>query len=194
MLSTGTHVLPTTSVGRLFDAGAALLGFTREVSFEGQSAMWLEQLARHGTSSAAYECPLSGSELDFRPLLRSVAQDRLRGRDVRDIARAFHGGLAHGLLAAITATCEGHGLDTVVASGGVFQNELLLGQLSAMLDERRLAFWTNHAVPPNDGGISLGQAALAAFGQSAAANTHALGGRTTPRNPPSDARRLVIGR
>jgi hydrogenase maturation protein HypF len=58
-------------------------------------------------------------------------------------------------------------LDTVVLSGGVFQNELLLEDLKSMLteEERSLQVWTNHAVPPNDGGISLGQAALAAFGQ-----------------------------
>ena len=65
-------------------------------------------------------------------------------------------------LAAISAK---HGLDTVVFSGGVFQNELLLEDLKSLLDGGSLQIWTNHAVPPNDGGISLGQAALAAFGQ-----------------------------
>ena len=59
--------------------------------------------------------------------------------------------------------CEKLGLDTVVLSGGVFQNELLLEDVQSLLAGKHLNMWTNHAVPPNDGGISLGQAALAAF-------------------------------
>jgi hydrogenase maturation protein HypF len=76
-------------------------------------------------------------------------------------------GIAQGLRNALTGISRSHGLDTVVLSGGVFQNELLLEDLKSMLaeGERSLQVWTNHAVPPNDGGISLGQAALAAFGQ-----------------------------
>ena len=167
LLNTGTRVFSTTSTGRLFDAVAALLGFTREVTFEGQAAIWLEQLARTSRRSEPYEFPFTGRELDFRPLLHSVVHDRARGRDAHDIARAFHLGVARGLRDAIVALCDRHGLDTVVASGGVFQNELLLGDLSSMLGVRKLTLWTNHAVPPNDGGISLGQAALAAFGQCA---------------------------
>ena len=165
LLRTGTRVFRATSTGRLFDAAAALLGFTREVTFEGQAAIWLEQLARESSGAGPYEFPFAGTELDFRPLLRSVVVDRLRGRDERDIARAFHAGLARGFRDAVGSLCESNGLDTVVASGGVFQNELLLGELSSMLEAQGLRLWTNHAVPPNDGGISLGQAALASFGQ-----------------------------
>ncbi|MGI9078705.1 MAG: carbamoyltransferase HypF [Gemmatimonadaceae bacterium] len=165
LLRTGTRVFSTTSAGRLFDAVSALLGFTRAVTFEGQAAIWLEQLARKSSGAEPYEFPFIGAELDFRPLLRSVVHDRVRGRDVHDIARAFHLGLARGLRDAIVALCESHGLDTVVAAGGVFQNEVLLGDLSSMLQARGLELWTNHVVPTNDGGISLGQAALAAFGQ-----------------------------
>jgi hydrogenase maturation protein HypF len=65
----------------------------------------------------------------------------------------------------LDVTSRGHGLDTVVLSGGVFQNELLMEDLKSLLANEPLQMWTNHAVPPNDGGISLGQAALAAFGQ-----------------------------
>src|ERR1700730_3898605 len=157
----------TTSVGRLFDAAASLLGFTREVTFEGQAAMWLEQLARSAPLKEPYPFPFIGRELDFRPLLRAVVLDRIRGRDIREIARSFQLGIAQGLRNALTGISRSHGLDTVVLSGGVFQNELLLEDLKSMLveGERTLQVWTNHAVPPNDGGISLGQAALAAFGQ-----------------------------
>ena len=155
----------TTSVGRLFDAAAALLGFTREVTFEGQAAMWLEQLARSASLTEAYPFPFIGRELDFRPLLQAVAEDRVRGRDIREIARSFQRGIAQGLRNALDVTSRGHGLDTVVLSGGVFQNELLMEDLKSLLANEPLQMWTNHAVPPNDGGISLGQAALAAFGQ-----------------------------
>ena len=100
-----------------------------------------------------------------RPLLEDVIRDRIRGRSTGEIARAFHRGIAQGLRECIMTICEEQGIRTVVLSGGVFQNELLLRDLKAQLDDERLRVWTNHAVPPNDGGISLGQAALAAFEQ-----------------------------
>jgi hydrogenase maturation protein HypF len=155
----------TSSVGRLFDAAAALLGFTREVSFEGQAAMWLEQLARNASSVEPYPFPFADNELDFRPLLTNLCQDRFLGRDASECARAFQRGIAHGLCAAGTALCRANNIDTIVLSGGVFQNELLLEDVKSMLDSTSIVIWTNHVVPANDGGISLGQAALAAFGQ-----------------------------
>jgi hydrogenase maturation protein HypF len=153
----------TTSGGRLFDAAAALVGFTRAVTFEGQAAMWLEQLARTAHLTEAYPFTFAGNELDFRPLLRSVADDRLRGREVNAIARAFQRGVAQGLADCIKAICRKNQINTVVLSGGVFQNELLLQDLQCLLASEALQLWTNQAVPTNDGGISLGQAALAAF-------------------------------
>jgi hydrogenase maturation protein HypF len=153
----------TTSVGRLFDSAAALLGFTRPITFEGQAAMWVESLARKSSSSQAYTFPFIDSELDFRPLLLAVAEDRKRGRTPCDIARAFQRGIAQGLCDAIVALCRNHSLDTIVLSGGVFQNELLLADVRKLSSSSLLQIWVNHSVPPNDGGISLGQAALAAF-------------------------------
>jgi hydrogenase maturation protein HypF len=155
----------TTSVGRLFDAAASLLGFTREVTFEGQAAMWLEQLARGAPVTESYPFPLTGCELDFRPLLQNVVRDRVRGREVHEIARSFQRGIAQGLCDALNLISRSHGLDTVVLSGGVFQNELLMEDLKLLLTNASLQVWTNHAVPPSDGGISLGQAALAVFGR-----------------------------
>jgi hydrogenase maturation protein HypF len=165
MVRKGVRTFATSSVGRLFDAAAALLGFTREVTFEGQAAIWLEQLARSAAITEAYPFPFNNGELDFRPLLLAVALDRARGRDVREIARSFQRGIAEGLSAAVKMISYNHGLDTVVLSGGVFQNELLLKDIKSQLSGGPLQVWTNHAVPPNDGGISLGQAALAAFGR-----------------------------
>jgi hydrogenase maturation protein HypF len=154
----------TTSVGRLFDTAAALLGFTREITFEGQAAIWLEELARTAPLTEAYPFPYDGEELDFRPLLQAVIRDRLCGRNLREIARAFQLGFARGLCDALNTICRVRNLSVVVLSGGVFQNELLLEDLKGFLDDVRV--WTNHAVPPNDGGISLGQAAIAAFADS----------------------------
>src|SRR3984893_5982463 len=153
----------TTSMGRLFDTAAALLGFTREVTFEGQAAMWLERLASHASVTDAYPFPFMGNELDFRPLLDAVIRDRLRGRNEAEIARAFQRGIAEGLRVAIVMLCRAPEVDTVVLSGGVFQNELLLHDMKSLLEPERLQIWTNYVVPPNDGGISLGQAALAAL-------------------------------
>jgi hydrogenase maturation protein HypF len=154
----------TTSVGRLFDAAAALLGFTREITFEGQAAMWLEQLARTAPLTEAYPFPFSGEELDFRPLLRSLIRDRQKGRKVAEIARSFQRAMAQGLRDAIVTLCKTQNLNVVVFSGGVFQNELLLEDLKALFEKVPIAILTNHAVPSNDGGIGLGQAAIAAFG------------------------------
>jgi hydrogenase maturation protein HypF len=144
----------TTSVGRLFDCAAALLGFTREQSFEGQAAMWLEHLAAASAPVAPYRLPFADGELDYRPLLEALVTDRRRGRAPDAIARAFHGALA----AAIRATADAAGEARVVVSGGVFQNALLVEQLADALGDR---LWLNRRVPPNDGGISLGQTALA---------------------------------
>jgi len=160
----GVRTFSTTSTGRLFDAAAALLGFVRESTFEGQAAIWLEQLARRSSNSDAYPLPIIDGDLDFRPLLDALIQDRLRGRSISEIARAFQRGIATGTVHAIAQLCHSGAIDTVVLSGGVFQNELLLEDMKAILELHRLQVWTNHAVPPNDGGISLGQAALAAFG------------------------------
>ncbi len=147
----------TTSMGRLFDAAAAVLGFTREVSFEGQAAMWLEHIARSAQNTDAYSFPATADELDFRPLLASVVHDRAKRRNPAEIARAFQRGVANGVRAAVELLRAKYDIETVVLSGGVFQNDLLLEDLQS------IHVWTNSAVPPNDGGISLGQAALAAF-------------------------------
>jgi hydrogenase maturation protein HypF len=157
MIAKNVRTFATTSVGRLFDAVAALLGFTREITFEGQAAMWLEHLAAEADDTRAYDLPLHDGELDYRPLLTAIIADRMRGHDPRSIAHGFHAALRD-------AVCEVHrtlGADApLVASGGVFQNRVLLEMLHERLSD---ALWTNHLVPANDGGLCLGQAALAAF-------------------------------
>jgi hydrogenase maturation protein HypF len=150
----GLRAFATTSVGRLFDTVAALAGFTREQTFEGQAATWLEHLARRSVPVAAYLFPFEDRQFDYRPLLAAVLADRIAGRPVAQIAYAFHAALAAGIVAA----SETFAAERVVASGGVFQNALLVELLHAALGER---LWLNLRVPTNDGGICLGQAALA---------------------------------
>lgn len=163
LVTKGVRTFATTSVGRLFDTAAALLGFTREISFEGQAAMWVESLASGAAGQRAYPFPVTAGELDFRPLLAAMIEDRRRGRPVSEIARAFQRGVAEGMCAAAVMLCEEHGADIIVLSGGVFQNRLLLEDTANVMASRTIRVWTNAAVPPNDGGISLGQAAIAAL-------------------------------
>jgi hydrogenase maturation protein HypF len=156
-------------MGRLFDTAAALLGFTREITFEGQAAMWVEHLARGAKPGEPYPFPLIDGELDFRPLLEAMVFDRLRGREHTEIARAFQLGVALGLYQAAGRLCADLNVDTVVLSGGVFQNGLLLRDLRDMFLDSGLQVWTNSSVPANDGGISLGQAAIASISHNAPA-------------------------
>ncbi|GAC1312466.1 MAG: hypothetical protein NVSMB21_23060 [Vulcanimicrobiaceae bacterium] len=146
----------TTSLGRLFDAVAALCGFTGEATFEGQAAIWLEHRAAGAAVARRYAFPLVDDELDYRPLLRAIVADRRAGRDPAEIALGFHIATSVGLGAL--AALRRHG--PVVASGGVFTNRMLCELLRERLGER---LWLGSRVPSNDGGLCIGQAALAAF-------------------------------
>ncbi len=169
------RIFETSSVGRLFDTVAALLGFTREITFEGQAAIRLEQIARAAHPSPPYPFPITEDTLDFRPLLAAIVQDRLRGRNPAEIARAFHAAVANTLWEAAKQLCEANSIDLVVLSGGVFQNELLLSEIKSRAEQSSIDIWMNIAVPPNDGGISLGQAALASTLTSACVDSYLLG-------------------
>jgi len=163
LVQKNVRTFPTTSTGRLFDTAAALLGFTRDITFEGQAAMWVEHVAHGAGSVEPYPFPFVSGELDFRPLLHALAIDRRKGRDASEIARAFQVGVADGVARAIRSLAADHRVNLIVLSGGVFQNEMLLEDLKLKLKDSGLELWTNQAVPANNGGISLGQAALAAF-------------------------------
>jgi len=124
----------------------------------------LERFAKSSPEMAPYPFPYINGELDFRPLLAALICDALQGRSAGEIARAFHSAIASGIRDAVVPLCTQHGTDAVVLSGGVFQNELLLAELKVLLESSGLKIWTNRLVPTNDGGISLGQAAMAALG------------------------------
>jgi len=159
LLDKNVRCFRTTSAGRLFDAVAALLGFTREITFQGQAAVWLENLARTAAPQPPYDFP----DFDHRALLSSVIADRLEGRCRNEIAHAFHAALAREIGVRVGQLCQEHGVRRAVLSGGVFQNELLLDLLCDQLDrDAGTEVLTNRQVPVGDGGICLGQAALAA--------------------------------
>ena len=135
---------------------------SRDKRPSGSSILLRTQPARTSVRSRS-----TAAELDFRILLEDVIARRLAGERPANIARAAQVGIAHGVYGALIALAAENAVDTVVLSGGVFQNQLLLNELHSRC-EGRLRVWTNHVVPPNDGGISLGQAALAALGTTTA--------------------------
>jgi hydrogenase maturation protein HypF len=153
----------TTSAGRLFDAVAALLGFTEQVTFEAQSALWLEYEATRADGALVVPFEYADGQLDWRPALRAVIEARLEGQTVAAIAHGFHAGLAKGISQGVATLCAEHQVRTVVLTGGVFQNQLLLSNVNELLTGRGLTVWINHAVPAGDGGLSLGQAAIASL-------------------------------
>lgn len=162
----------TSSMGRLFDAVAAIAGIRDRVSYEGQAAMELEWLAAGTAADGAYPFELMDAGesdhltpklvVDTRPLIRAVASDARNATDPRIIARRFHSTLVELAAAVCTRVREATGLTTVVLSGGVFMNALLTRETAARLNEERFAVFRHRRVPPNDGGLSLGQLAVAA--------------------------------
>ncbi len=155
----------TSSMGRLFDAVAAFCGLRFEVTYEGQAAIELEAVSDRA-EQGIYPLPLlespDGVELDARPTVAAVMADLSKGVPVPVVAARFHGGVARGTARACAQLAEQHGLDTVALSGGVFQNRLLLERTLPALAAAGLKALVPSLLPPGDGGISYGQAAVAA--------------------------------
>jgi hydrogenase maturation protein HypF len=153
-------------MGRLFDTVAALCGLRAHVSYEGQAAVELEACADRQGDGSAYDLPLADEGgrrvLDARATVTAVAAEVAAGVPVGAIARRFHEGVARATAAACAEAAAGHGLQAVVLSGGVFQNRLLLERTSALLTALGLRVLVPERLPPNDGGIAFGQAAVAA--------------------------------
>jgi hydrogenase maturation protein HypF len=160
----GVNAPLTSSAGRLFDAVAALLGVRDSINYEGQAAVELEQLAapsRHDPYRAAITDgqPFTVGGQD---LVRAAAEDLLAGVPREVIGAKFHLGVAAMIGEACGLLRDRSGLGTVALSGGVFQNLLLLGAVVDLLEGMGFRVLTHSRVPPNDGGISLGQAVVAA--------------------------------
>ncbi len=170
MIAKSINSPPTSSLGRLFDAVAALVGLRSEVLYEGQAAIELEMLAKRNEQADIY--PFAVEErtqghsqetlLQVAPMIRAIVSDIQHGLSLSQVASRFHRSIAGLLATACQKAREQTGLNVVALSGGVFQNRLLLEQLMARLEEMDFQVYINRRVPPNDGGLSLGQAAIAA--------------------------------
>ena len=165
LVSSGAGSPLTTSVGRLFDAVAALCGVRARVNYEGQAAAELEGAA-DPLERGAYPIALEGGDgaplvIDPRSAIRGLAADVAASVSVAVLAARFHNGLADVTAAACARECERSGVELAVLSGGVFQNRLLLERTLARLEERGLRTLVPERLPPNDGGIAYGQVAVA---------------------------------
>lgn len=156
----------TSSCGRLFDAVAALIGLRHAATYEGQPAIELEMRARASNDTAAYPFDLrrreDGWQIGARPLIYAIVEDLKRETPTETISRRFHNGLVETLASLAERLREQTSLNRVCLSGGSFQNELLLGGLQEKLSRASFEVFTHSQVPAGDGGLSLGQATIAA--------------------------------
>jgi hydrogenase maturation protein HypF len=173
MIAQHINCPPTSSLGRLFDAVTALIRLRGAVLYEGQAAIELEMLARQQEGniykelSDPYPFQIKTRDqmpaiLDVVPMFRAIVQDIQQGTSASRIAHRFHLSIAELLATTCVNAREQTGLHVVALSGGVFQNQLLLEQLMQRLVEMAFQVYINRHVPPNDGGISFGQIAVAA--------------------------------
>jgi hydrogenase maturation protein HypF len=164
-LGTGLNTIETTSMGRLFDAVSSLAGVCHEVSYEGQAAIELEAL---GTPDAEgrYRFDLINKDdaliIDPGAVVAAVAGDAAAGVPAPVISTRFHRALAAVMVAAAEQMRHKYHIDTAALSGGVFQNVTLLEAAKRGLEEAGFTVLSHRLVPPNDGGLALGQIALAA--------------------------------
>jgi hydrogenase maturation protein HypF len=162
----------TTSAGRLFDAVAALVGVQPRVSYEGQAAIELEWLASGIAPEGIYsfemqktpegDPPAETLVVDLRPMIVEVARDVRRRVAPPLIGRRFHSTMVEVIARVCGRLRAKSGLDAVVLSGGVFLNALLTAEAAARLASDGFRVYRHRRVPPNDGGLSLGQLAVAA--------------------------------
>jgi hydrogenase maturation protein HypF len=162
MLAKKINAPLTSSAGRLFDAVAALIGLRQRTSFEGQAAMELEFAAANDFTGPPYPFQLLGESpivIDWEPAIRALLSDMESGTSLGEISAKFH----HMLSKIILATAERIGESKVVLSGGCFQNRYFTELVIADLRAAGFKPVWHQRIPPNDGGISLGQAVAASW-------------------------------
>ena len=166
MADNGVNCVTSTSAGRLFDAVSAVLGIRKQVSFEGEAAMFLEYAARNGKNSKKISLPEIFERegrfiLPTAEIFSNIVDRTLSGDEPPVLARFFHEALADEIVAGCERAREMTGITTAALSGGVFQNLLLLEMVETALAEKGFRVLRHHLIPPNDGGICLGQAVYA---------------------------------
>jgi hydrogenase maturation protein HypF len=164
MLERGIQTVETSSCGRLFDAVSSILGLRQEINFEGQPAIELEMAATEGVEGS-YPFEIDCGErwqIDMRPTIQNIVRDfRQAGQGVGEIAARFHNTVAAVIVEVCRRLRKQEHLDRVCLSGGTFQNMFLLKRAAAGLRNCGFEVFLHAKVPPNDGGISLGQALIA---------------------------------
>ncbi len=159
----------TSSCGRLFDAVSAICGISYESNYEGESAMLLEAAAgapQAAQSERTYDLGLNLETtpwtIDTRPVIEQIAREISSGRPARAVAHGFHESVAHMIEAVCRKLRERNRVEQVCLSGGTFQNHTLLQSSVGLLRKSGFEVFLHSRVPPNDGGISLGQAVVGA--------------------------------
>lgn len=164
MLEQKINLFLTSSAGRLFDCVSVLLNFKERTNYEGQPAIELEFRADENAASR-YDYQINAGKglliIDWNLIIKGVVDDLVKKTDKSKIAARFHNTVAEIIGEVCANLSEEYDLDTVCLSGGVFQNVFLLNRTHALLTKNRFKVYTHHQVPPNDGGISLGQAVIA---------------------------------
>jgi hydrogenase maturation protein HypF len=159
----GLNAPPVSSMGRLFDCVAALAGICSEIDYEAQGAIELEELARGRiTAEDEYPFAIDGENIRVRELLAAVIGDVRAGVSADRIGARFHNTVRSIAVKTAQAVRAARGIRAVVLSGGVWQNALLLALAVDGLQEAGFEVYTHRRVPANDGGLALGQAAIAA--------------------------------
>lgn len=171
MLAKGFNSPFITSAGRVFDAVASLLGICHEASYEGQGAMMLEDITGERANVvypipvkdvAAYQMETEKREevkyvFDWEPMFKAMHEDNSRNIGVKTISQKFHETLAQLILCTAKTVKKERGINDVCLSGGVFQNKVLTERAVNLLQENNFTAYTHNALPPNDGGICIGQ-------------------------------------
>ncbi|GAB4417941.1 MAG: carbamoyltransferase HypF [Anaerolineae bacterium] len=158
-LETGFNSVPTSSFGRLFDAAASLAGVRHTVTYEAQAAIEFEALAAPGIKEG-YTFAIEENLFDAAPVIRAVAADVLANVSTAVIAAKLHLAVADLILQVSLRQRRQTGLNRVALSGGVFQNTTLLDLATRQLQAHNFTVLTHRRVPPNDGGLALGQAII----------------------------------
>jgi hydrogenase maturation protein HypF len=161
-LETGFSCVPTSSLGRWFDAVASLLGLRHRISFEAQAAIDLEVAARSAHQDRPYDFDIDADEFSPQRLFRAIVDDLRAGIGTPEIARGAHLAVADVVGRLAERSRDETGTGTVALSGGVFQNALLAELCVRRLRPAGFEVLTHRRVPPNDGGLALGQAYIAA--------------------------------
>jgi len=164
-VESGINSVISTSAGRLFDAVSALLGICYFNTYEGQAAVELEAIADI-KQGEFYDYEIEKEEvlvIDFTKTISSIVQELEAGREISEIAGAFHNTVAYSIAEMCSIIRKRSGLRSAALSGGVFQNRLLLQNTIKLLENDGFNVYINKIMPCNDGGISLGQAAVAIY-------------------------------